>query len=93
MRYFKYAIKGIIKIQPTIYKDKRGYFFESFNSKKYKKIIGNVSFVQDDHSFSKKNVLRGIHFQIKKPQSQLYYLVSGKIFLVIVDFRPLSKTF
>ena len=93
MRYFKYAIKGVIKIQPTIYKDKRGYFFESFNSKKYKKIIGNVSFVQDDHSFSKKNVLRGIHFQIKKPQSQLYYLVSGKIFLVIVDFRPLSKTF
>ena len=93
MKVSNTKIKDLKIIQPKIFKDSRGYFFESFNLKKYKKIINNNKFVQDDHSFSKKNVLRGIHFQIKKPQSQLYYLVSGKIFLVIVDFRPLSKTF
>ena len=87
MRYFKYAIKGVIKIQPTIYKDKRGYFFESFNSKKYNKIIGDVSFVQDDHSFSKKNVLRGLHFQKTKPQGKLVRVVRGEVYDVAVDIR------
>ena len=92
MKIIKYKIKGIFKILPSIHKDKRGYFFESYHEKKYKKIFFS-KFVQDDHSFSKKNVLRGIHFQYKNPQSQLFYLVSGSIFLVTVDFRPKSKTF
>ena len=92
MKIIKYKIKGIFKILPSIHKDKRGYFFESYHEKKYKKIFFS-KFVQDDHSFSKKNVLRGIHFQYKNPQSQLLYLVTGRIFLVLVDFRPKSKTF
>ena len=89
----KTKIKSLVQIEPNIYQDKRGYFFESYQSKKYQKISKNINFLQDDHSFSKKNVLRGIHFQFKNPQAQLFYLVTGKIFLVAVDFRPNSKTF
>ena len=92
MKIFKFKIKGLLKIKPDIYKDNRGYFFESYHSIKYNKFIKD-KFVQDDHSYSRKNVLRGIHFQYKNPQSQLFYLVTGKIFLVTVDFRPKSKTF
>ena len=93
MRVFNTKIRDLKIIQPKIFRDKRGYFFESFNSKLYKNLIANSNFVQDDHSFSKKNVLRGIHFQIKKPQDQLLYLVEGKIFICFVDLRPNSITF
>ena len=92
MKVTKFKIDGLIKIKPKIYNDKRGYFFESYNTDTYKDII-NEKFVQDDHSFSTKNILRGIHFQCKKPQGQLFYLVTGKLFLAVVDFRPKSKTF
>lgn len=93
MKFKKLKFKKSFKIHPKIFKEKRGYFFESFHKKKYKKFLGNNLFVQDDHSFSKKNVLRGIHFQFKNPQSQLMYLAQGKLFVVLVDFRPKSKTF
>jgi len=93
LKHKNYKIKGLYKINPKIFKDNRGYFFESFNKKKYNFISTKDSFVQDNHSFSYKNVLRGIHFQHKNPQSQLFYLVKGRIFLTIVDFRPNSKTF
>ena len=92
MKVTKYTIKGLLKFRPIIYRDNRGYFFESYNYDRYKRYI-KEKFVQDDHSYSKKNVLRGIHFQHKKPQGQLFYLITGKIFLVVVDFRPKSKTF
>lgn len=88
-----FDISGLHLIKPKIYRDNRGYFFESYNKDKYKKINNKTNFVQDDHSFSNKNVLRGIHFQYKRPQSQLLYLVSGKIFIVFVDFRINSNTF
>ena len=92
MKVTKFNIEGLIKFRPKIYKDRRGYFFESYNIDTYKNII-REKFVQDDHSFSNKNILRGIHFQYKNPQGQLFYLVTGKLFLVVVDFRPNSKTF
>jgi len=92
MQVTKYKIKGLIKFRPKIYKDKRGYFFESYNYERYKNLV-KEKFIQDDHSFSKKNILRGIHFQYKNPQGQLFYLVSGKLFLVVVDFRVKSRTF
>ena len=82
MKTLDTKINNLKIIKPKIYRDNRGYFFEIFNLKKYKKIISDNRFVQDDHSFSKKNVLRGIHFQHKKPQNQLLYLVEGKIFIV-----------
>ena len=59
----KYKIEGLFKIIPKIFYDNRGYFFESYNSKKYNELLIKDLFVQDNHSFSKKNVLRGIHFQ------------------------------
>lgn len=93
MKIKKFKIQGLYMIKPQIFRDNRGYFFESFNKEKYIKILGKLRFVQDDHSFSNKGVLRGIHFQYKRPQAQLYYLASGKIFLVLVDFRPNSPTF
>jgi len=93
MKVLNTRIRDLKIIQPKIFKDSRGYFFESFHLKKYKKIIINNNFVQDDHSFSKKNVLRGIHFQFKKPQNQLLYLVEGKIFFCFIDLRPNSITF
>ena len=93
MKVSNTIINGLKIIKPKIFRDKRGYFFESFNVKKYKNMILDNHFVQDDHSFSKKNVLRGIHFQHKKPQNQLLYLVEGKIFIVFIDLRPRSKSF
>ena len=93
MKVSNTIIDGLKIIKPKIFRDKRGYFFESFNVKKYKNIILDNHFVQDDHSFSKKNVLRGIHFQHKKPQNQLLYLVEDKIFIVFVDLRPKSTSF
>tara|TARA_B110000438_G_C15745456_1_gene620509 strand:+ start:824 stop:1384 length:561 start_codon:yes stop_codon:yes gene_type:complete len=93
MKIENFSISGFKIIKPEIYDDNRGYFLESYNKKRYQEIIGNEDFVQDDHSFSNKNVLRGIHFQITNPQEQLIYLASGKVFFVVVDFRPNSKTF
>ncbi len=86
-------IEGLKIIKPNMFLDERGYFFESYNDHRYKKMLKNESMIQDDHAFSKKNVLRGIHFQTSNPQEQLLYLAKGKIFYIAVDFRPKSKTF
>ena len=93
MKIESFPIKGLYIIKPNIFHDERGYFFESYNKNRYKEEIGTESFVQDDHSFSRKNVLRGIHLQTHNPQAQLLYLASGKVFFSLVDFRPRSKTF
>jgi len=93
MKIENFYIEGFYLIKPKIYNDNRGYFFESYNKERYEDLINSESFVQDDHSFSNKNVLRGIHFQTHNPQAQLLYLVTGKIFFSLVDFRPNSKTF
>jgi len=83
-------LKGVLIFTPEVYKDKRGYFFESFCEKKYKL----PKFIQENESFSKKWVLRGLHFQ-KKPyeQAKIIRVIKGKIFDVIVDIRKNSKTF
>ena len=87
-------LEGIKIIKPSIFKDQRGFFFESYNKINYEKILGkNTLFVQDNHSKSKKNVLRGLHFQIKKPQGKLIRVLKGKIFDVAVDLRKDSKSF
>lgn len=95
MKYDKLEINDVILIKPDIFSDPRGYFYESFNSKKFNKIVGKeVKFVQDNHSFSKKGVLRGIHFQ-RNPHAQgkLVRVVSGEVFDVAVDLRKDSKTY
>ena len=87
-------LEGLKIIKPSVFEDQRGFFFESYNRKDYKKILGkNISFVQDNQSKSKKNVLRGLHFQIKKPQGKLIRVLKGKIFDVVVDLRKDSKSF
>ena len=86
-------LDGLAVISPTVYEDERGFFFESYNNKKLQHILGKKKFVQSNHSYSKKNVLRGIHFQVSKPQFQLFYLIKGELDIFFVDLRPNSKTF
>lgn len=88
------AIPEVLVIEPRVFKDDRGFFFESFNGRAFEKAIGRpVSFVQDNHSYSSKNVLRGLHYQIRQPQGKLVRAISGVIFDVAVDLRKGSPTF
>lgn len=88
-------LKGCFVIEPTIFKDDRGYFFESFNHKEFCKAIGQeVNFVQDNQSYSKKGVLRGLHFQKgEHAQAKLVSVLDGRIQDVVVDLRKNSPTF
>ena len=95
MRFIEKNISGVFEIQPEVYEDSRGFFFESFNQKVFREKIGEeVSFCQDNHSFSKKGVLRGIHYQ-KKPfeQGKLVRVADGRIFDVAIDLRKDSTSF
>lgn len=88
------AIADVFVIEPKVFGDSRGFFFESFNQKAFDEAIGkHVDFVQDNHSRSTKGVLRGLHYQIQQPQGKLVRVVSGKVFDVAVDIRSLSPTF
>lgn len=88
------AIPEVLILQPKVYGDSRGFFYESFNQKQFNQATGlDVSFVQDNHSRSSKNVLRGLHYQIQQPQGKLVRVVSGAVFDVAVDLRKSSKTF
>lgn len=81
-------------IEPTVYGDDRGFFFESFNQATFELALGkSVKFVQDNHSKFAKNVLRGLHYQIQQPQGKLVRVVSGEVFDVAVDIRKSSPTF
>ena len=93
-KLIKTGIKEIKIIEPSIFTDKRGYFFESFNLRILQNLLDfEYNFVQDNHSRSKKNVLRGLHFQKTKPQGKLVKVIKGEIFDVAVDLRKNSKTF
>jgi dTDP-4-dehydrorhamnose 3,5-epimerase len=88
------AIPDVLVIEPGVYSDSRGFFFESFNAREFKRLSGTEPhFVQDNHSRSVKNVLRGLHYQIKQPQAKLVRAVAGEIFDVSVDIRSGSLTF
>ncbi|MDE1713175.1 dTDP-4-dehydrorhamnose 3,5-epimerase (plasmid) [Chromobacterium amazonense] len=95
MNIINTAISDVKIIEPTIYGDERGFFFESFNQKKFEKAIGySVDFVQDNHSRSSKGVLRGLHYQLDPhAQGKLVRVVVGAVFDVAVDIRPQSPTF
>ncbi len=86
-------LSGILVIEPEIFLDERGLFHESYEINRYKNIGVEEEFVQDNHSRSGKNVLRGLHFTKNKKQSQLLTVISGKIFDVVVDLRRSSATF
>ena len=88
------AIPDVILLEPKVFGDERGFFFESFNQAKFEAAIGRpVTFVQDNHSRSAKNVLRGLHYQIGQPQGKLVRVVQGEVFDVAVDVRKSSPTF
>lgn len=88
-------LKGCFVLEPQIFKDDRGVFFESYNKRKFEEAIDQqIDFVQDNQSVSKKGVLRGLHFQVgKHAQSKLVRVLSGEVLDVVVDLREESKTF
>lgn len=87
-------IPEVILITPKVFGDDRGFFFESFNARTFHEVTGlDVSFVQDNHSKSAQNVLRGLHYQIQNPQGKLVRVTQGEIFDVVVDIRKSSPTF
>jgi dTDP-4-dehydrorhamnose 3,5-epimerase len=88
------AIPDVVLIEPTVFGDDRGFFFESFNQQQFEAAVQRqVYFVQDNHSRSIQNVLRGLHYQIKQPQGKLVRVVHGEVFDVAVDIRQSSSTF
>lgn len=88
------AIPDVLLVEPTVFGDERGFFYESYNEQKWQELTGlQTHFVQDNHSRSVKNVLRGIHYQIKQPQGKLVRVVVGEVFDVAVDLRRSSATF
>ena len=94
MRVTPTAISDVLLIEPKVFGDDRGFFFESFNAQAFEQATGiKREFVQDNHSKSAKNVLRGLHYQIKQPQGKLVRVVQGEVFDVAVDLRKSSKTF
>lgn len=86
-------IKGLYIIEPTIHKDDRGYFVETYNQKDMEEAGLNIKFVQDNQSMSVKGVLRGLHFQKNYPQGKLVRVIKGKVFDVAVDLRRKSDTY
>ncbi len=98
MKFIETDIPDICIIEPTVFTDERGFFFESYNEKIFLEYLQQTSspklkFVQDNHSHSTRNVLRGFHYQIKQPQGKLVRVVSGEVFDVAVDLRKSSHTF
>ena len=94
MKITKTRLPGVLLIEPDVFADERGFFMESFNARKFEQAVGRrVSFVQDNHSRSHANVLRGLHYQIQQPQAKLVRVIVGKIFDVVVDLRRSSPTF
>ena len=87
------ALDGVIIIEPEVFRDNRGFFMETYSRAKYKEAGVVCDFVQDNLSYSMKGTLRGLHFQIKRPQAKLVQVVTGEIFDVAVDIRPGSSTF
>jgi len=88
------AIADVLILEPKVFGDERGFFYESFNQQRFSEATGiEVNFVQDNHSKSAKNVLRGLHYQIEQAQGKLVRVVAGEVFDVAVDIRRSSPTF
>ena len=87
-------IGDVLVFEPRVFRDDRGFFFESWNARNFNRAVGSdIQFVQDNHSHSARNVLRGLHYQIKQPQGKLVRAVRGRIFDVAVDIRTSSPSY
>ena len=94
MRSTPTAIPDVLILEPKVFGDDRGFFYESYNQQAIQAATGlDVTFVQDNHSKSARNVLRGLHYQVEQPQGKLVRVVQGEVFDVAVDIRKGSKTF
>ncbi len=94
MQAIETAISGLLILEPKVFGDDRGFFYESFNRRVFKQLTGrDADFVQDNHSRSARHVLRGLHYQIKQPQGKLVRVVSGEVLDIAVDIRRTSPTF
>ena len=94
MKSISTAIADVFILEPKVFGDTRGFFFESFNSRAFAEATGlDVNFVQDNHSRSARGVLRGLHYQAQQPQGKLVRVVRGSVFDVAVDIRKASPTF
>ena len=94
MRSTPTAIPDVLLLEPKVFGDDRGFFYESYNQQAFQAATGlDVTFVQDNHSKSARNVLRGLHYQVEQPQGKLVRVVQGEVFDVAVDIRKGSKTF
>ncbi len=94
MRGTPTAIPDVLILEPKVFGDDRGFFYESYNQQAFQAATGlDVTFVQDNHSKSARNVLRGLHYQVEQPQGKLVRVVQGEVFDVAVDIRKGSKTF
>lgn len=87
------GIKGLVVLEPQVFGDDRGFFMESYNKREFAEIGLNMDFVQDNHSKSRKGVLRGLHFQTKHPQGKLVRVIKGSVWDVAVDLRESSSTY
>ncbi|MCE3263093.1 MAG: rfbC [Pseudoduganella sp.] len=87
-------IEGLLVIEPTVFGDERGFFYESFNARRFAELTGvHTQFVQDNHSRSAQGVLRGLHYQVEQAQGKLVRVTSGAVFDVALDLRKSSPTF
>ena len=94
MHAIQTALPGLLIIEPRVFGDARGFFFESFNQRTFEQLAGrSANFVQDNHSRSARHVLRGLHYQIRQPQGKLVRVAAGEVFDVAVDIRQSSPTF
>ncbi|MES2977179.1 MAG: dTDP-4-dehydrorhamnose 3,5-epimerase [Pseudomonadota bacterium] len=94
MKVTRTAIEGLLILEPKVFGDERGFFLESFNQHTFAQATGlNLQFVQDNHSRSSRGVLRGMHYQLERPQGKLVRVVNGSVFDVVVDLRRSSATF
>ncbi|WP_256078213.1 dTDP-4-dehydrorhamnose 3,5-epimerase [Massilia sp. YIM B04103] len=94
MKVLPTAIDGVLLIEPAVFGDERGFFYESFNARRFAEMTGvQADFVQDNHSRSAKGVLRGLHYQIQQAQGKLVRVTTGAVFDVAVDLRKSSPTF
>jgi dTDP-4-dehydrorhamnose 3,5-epimerase len=94
MKFRPTAIPDVVVVEPTVFGDERGFFFESFNRKELENALGRtLDFVQDNHSASTRGVLRGLHYQLPRPQGKLVRVSRGEVFDVAVDLRRRSPTF
>jgi dTDP-4-dehydrorhamnose 3,5-epimerase len=94
VKVLRTAIPDVVLLEPKVFGDSRGFFVESYNKRTFREATGlNVEFVQDNHSRSKRGVLRGLHYQVRQPQGKLIRVLAGRIFDVAVDLRRSSPTF